>query len=324
MTVAAWNDPPFVAAAHAWLREAAGAHAMQLTGPIEQIHLRPWSTVFRAPTGDSTLFLKACSVVQAHEPRVIELVASEFPDVVPELIARHPNEPWVLLRDGGESLRDRMPDAGQLVVWRALLPRYAELQRALLAREAELLALALPDRRLDRIPGLLERVLDDDRGAPPEARARVRAVMPAIRHACATLADLGIGASLDHDDLHEHNVLITGERATIIDWGDASLTHPFLTLAVTLEFAAAAAGLRADAPEIGALRDAYLEPWAVFASGRALRRAAGIGSALGTVTGALTWYEISTRLDGAREEQPTEMGSMLERIAGAIGALERS
>ena len=319
MTIGGWRDPEFVGTAHAWIRDAAAANAIAVTGAIEQQHVRPWSTVFRAPAGGSALYLKACSEVQRHEPAVVELVAREYPDLVPQVIARHPREPWVLLLDGGQRLRERMSGADQLAVWRGLLPRYAELQRALLGPEAELLALGLPDRRLDRIPGLLAHVLDDDQCAPPKRLARVRAKVPAIRFACAALADLGIGASLDHDDLHDHNVLLSGERATIIDWGDASLTHPFLVLAVTLKFAAAAAGLPIDGPEIDVLRDAYLEPWASFAAAPALRRGAALGAALGTVTGTLTWYEIITRLDGARDEQPGDMSSMLESIAGAIG-----
>lgn len=321
MTASAWRDPRFIRAAHAWLREVAGDQAIDLSGPIAQIHVRPWSTVFRGPAGDSAVFLKACSVVQVHEPRVIELVAREFPDLVPGLVARHPIEPWVVLRDGGVRLRLAMPGAAQLAVWRTLLPRYATLQRALLGRDAELLATGLPDRRLDRIPALLERVIDDGRWAPAELRSRVRALLPAIRLACAELAGLGVGPSLDHDDLHDHNVLLTGDRTAIIDWGDASLTHPFLTLAVTLRFAAQAAGLPTDAPDVRALRDAYLEPWTGLAPTRALGRAADIASALGIVTGALTWYEVITRLPGAHEDEPAEQAAILERIAAAVGAL---
>jgi phosphotransferase family enzyme len=321
MTPAAWGDPRFITAAHAWLRDVAGRQSIDLTGPIEQIHVRPWSTVFRGATGDSAVYLKACSAVQVHEPRVIELVAREFPDLVPRLVARHPTEPWVILREGGVRLRLAMPDGAQLRVWRTLLPRYAELQRSLLGRDTELLATGLPDRRLERIPGLLERVLADGRWAPPEPRSRVHAVLPSVSRACAELAGLGIGASLDHDDLHDHNVLLNGERPVIVDWGDASLTHPFLSLAVTVRFAARAAGLSPDAPEIEALRDAYLEPWTGLAPAGALRRAAAIGSALGIVTGGLTWYEVITRLPGADEEEPGEMAAILDRIAGAIGRL---
>jgi len=321
VTTAPWGDPQFIGAAHAWLREVADDQAIELTGPIEQIHVRPWSTVFRATAGESALFLKVCSAVQVHEPRVIELVARDFPDLVPGLVARHPTEPWVVLRDGGMRLRLAVPGAAQLAVWRALLPRYAELQRSLLGRATEVLATGLPDRRLDRIPALLERVLDDGRWAPEEPRSRVRTLLPAVARACAELSGIGIGPSLDHDDLHDHNVLVDGDRATIIDWGDASLTHPFLTLAVTLRFAVEAAGLPTDAPEIQALRDAYLEPWNGLAPARALRRAADIGSALGIVTFGLTWYEVITRLPGAHQTEPAELTAILGRIAGAIAAL---
>jgi len=308
-------------AAEAWLRETLRDRQIALTGPIELVHSRPWSTVFQVPTGDSALFLKICAATQVQEPRVIELVARESPDLVPGFVARHPTEAWVILRDGGARLRQVMPRLDQLAVWRALLPRYAELQRSLLGREAELLDTGLMDRRLDRIPRLLERVLDDDRWAPHESRIRVRALLPAIERLCAELARIGIGPSLDHDDLHDHNVLMQDGRPSIIDWGDASLTHPFLALAVTERFAALAAGIATDAPEIRALRESYLEPWAGLAPDAALGRAAEIGSALGLVTGGLTNYEIVTRLPGAHEEQPGEMEAVLGRIAQAIGAL---
>jgi len=308
-------------AAEAWLREILRDRRIALTGPVELVHSRPWSTVFRAPAGDSALFLKVCAVTQVQEPRVIELVAREAPELVPGFVARHPSEPWVILRDGGIRLRQAVPGVAQLAVWRALLPRYAELQRSLLGREAELLATGLTDRRLDRIPRLLERVLDDDRWAPEGSRGRVRALLPAIERLCAELAGIGIGPSLDHDDLHDHNVLIQDGRPSIIDWGDASLTHPFLALAVTERFAALAADVASDASEIRALREAYLESWTGLAPDAALRRAAEIGSALGVVTGGLTNYEIVTRLPGAHEEEPDELDAVLGRIAQAIGSL---
>jgi hypothetical protein len=321
MTATAWRDPDLHRATEAWLRSVAADQRIDLVGPIEQVHVRPWSTVFRAPASPSALFLKVESIVQAHEPRLIELIARSSPDLVPALVAVHPSEPWVILRDGGMRLRAAHPGFAQLAVWRALLPRYAELQRALLGRERELLSTGLPDRRLERFPALIERVLDDGRWSAPEPRSRVRALVPKIQLLCEELAAFAIGPTLDHDDLHDHNVLVDGGRATIIDWGDASLTHPFLTLAVTLRFAAEAAGLATAAPEIRILRDAYLEPWTTLAPAAALRRAADIGAALGILTGGLTWYEIVTRLPGAHDAEPTEMTTLLERIAGAVAAL---
>ncbi len=163
MTAGAWTDPLLIARAEAWLHAVAAERAIPLTGPVEQVHLRAWSTVFRMPAAGSALFLKLESVAQAHEPRLIELITGRSPELVPPFVARHPTEPWVILRDGGTRLRTARPGAAQLAVWRALLPRYAELQRSLLGSERELSSTGLPDRRLDRLPALLERILDDDR-----------------------------------------------------------------------------------------------------------------------------------------------------------------
>ncbi|MDP9246464.1 MAG: aminoglycoside phosphotransferase family protein [Chloroflexota bacterium] len=324
MTQSRWSDQAFLSAAHAWMQATASERGVPIDGGIEHVHVRPWSTVFKGVGPGGPLYLKACGPTQAFEPAVIELVSRETPGLVPDVVARHPTEPWVLLRGGGEQLRVRMPGHAQLAVWRELLPRYAELQRRLAGRHAELLTAGLPDRRLERIPELLEHVLADDRSGALEPRREVGALLPSIRGACAELRGFGIAPTLDHDDLHDHNVLVEGARAVIIDWGDASLTHPFLTLAVTLEFAAAGAGLEIDAPEIQALRDAYLGPWSAGAPARELQRAAQLGAALGTVTGALTWYEIISLIDGVAADEPDEMASMLRRIARAIARLERA
>ncbi len=59
--------------------------------------------------------------------------------------------------------------------------------------------------------------------------------MPLLRDLCAELAATGLPDTLQHDDLHDAQVFVRDGRVRILDWGDACLTHPFLTLAVTLD-----------------------------------------------------------------------------------------
>ena len=60
-----WLDHRWLAEAEAWIREQAG-----VTGPIEQPHVFPWSTVLRVPTDDGLLWFKATSPeVHGVEPR---------------------------------------------------------------------------------------------------------------------------------------------------------------------------------------------------------------------------------------------------------------
>ena len=318
MSVARWTDPAFVAAAHAWLREAAAAHGIAIAGPIAQPHVRPWSTVFRAATATSAVYLKACGAAQLHEPALTELLHREQPGLAPPLLARHPAEPWMLLGDGGAKLGT---GRGTLATWEVILPRYAELQRAMTSRVPDLLAIGVPDRRIDRLPALLRRVLADDRASPAAARDPVRALLPEIERRVAELAAIGVPPSLDHADLHQSNVLVRDGRAEIFDWGDACVGHPFCTLAVTLRFAARGAALELDSPEIRRLRDAYLEPWTASAPRADLERAAALAFALGSIVHALSWYEVVTLVEGAAAREPELLAAELAEVRTAMAAV---
>jgi hypothetical protein len=57
------------------------------------------------------------------------------------------------------------------------------------------------------------------------------------------------------------NVYAQGERLRVLDWGDASISHPFASLLVTFRFLEQVTRLPAGDPWFARLRDAYLEPW---------------------------------------------------------------
>lgn len=263
--------------------------------------------MFRAATRDGDLYLKACGPSQAHEPALTALLAGDGGPVVPTPLAVHSREPWMLLADGGRKLRDAFAGDALFEAWVRILPRYAELQRQFLQHDDELLATGLPDRRLEGLALQLEPLLADDRvvgpagGLSEEGRAALRSLLPTIAARCADLAALGIGATAQHDDLHDGNVLV-GREEVVFDWGDACLTHPFLTLCVTLRSAAQRAGLAIDDHAIQRLRDAYLEPWGDLAPVRALREAAELARVLGAATRALSWFRVVTIVGGSLDD----------------------
>jgi len=319
VSVANWTSPATIAEAHAWLRHAAAAAGRRVTGPIEQPHVRPWSTVFRAPTDQGDVYLKLCGPSQDFEPALTALLARTAPDVVPTVLAIHPREPWMLLADGGAKLRDVLRGPALLEAWAGVLPHYAELQRRLLGHDAELLACGIPDRRLDHLPADLDRILDDDRIVARASAERLRALRPAIDADARDLASTGIGATAQHDDLHDANALRLGDRTVVFDWGDASLTHPFLSLWVLLRAAAHWADTATNDPAIVRLRDAYLEPWTSPLPRRAVEEAADRAMRLATLTRALTWYRVVTLDEGALEGEPAMMGEYLDMVINAFG-----
>jgi aminoglycoside phosphotransferase (APT) family kinase protein len=86
-----------------------------------------------------------------------------------------------------------------------------------------------------------------------------------------------VGDSIQHDDLHVNGVFVRDDELRVVDWGDASIGHPFASLYVTFRFLERENRLRPDDPWFARLRDAYLEPWGtnlVPAFERAMRVAA--------------------------------------------------
>ena len=295
-----------------------------VAGPIEQIHLQPWSSVFRVPTTRDAVYVKCCGPTQAHEPRLTALLHRKFPGLVTQVLALHPARPWMLVAEGGRKIRDAYSGDEFLRAWREVLPRYAQMQRAATPHVREILGFGTPDHRAAAlVAGFADAVANEpalsadrsDRITEDERRALVD-VRPKLNDALGALAALGIEDTLQHDDLHHGNVLIHDGRAVVFDWGDACVSHPFLTLAVTLRFAAAATKHALDDAPIVALRDAYLEPWSDRAPARELREAAELGRRIGEVSRTLTFYAVARAYPGVIDSYPGGFAGSLRRVLG--------
>ena len=241
----------------AWL----ASHGVEPSGTIEKIHERPWSTVLRVPTADGDLFLKQEQPLQEYEVPLTMALASRWPDRVPEVVAADIERSWLLLRDGGV----RVADSGDFDAFPRALALYGELQVGEIEHVDELLAIGLRDLRLPVVVEMYEPFFERDHGLEAEEVGRLRALAPKFRELCAELDALELPASIQHDDLHQWNVFVRGDRVALYDWGDSSVAFPLWSW---LKPAWALEGRDpADA------RSAYLDAWQSFASEQQLRRA---------------------------------------------------
>lgn len=290
-----WLEPEWRDEAETWIRERT-----RVTGPIEQPHVYPWSTVLRVPTADGDLWLKAVSPQHAFEPQLAVVLAEAFPDRVTELLAIDAGRRWMLMRDAGTRLREL--EGADLRDWEAVLPRYAEIQIALAPRAAELLELGVPDQRLaglaDEVEALLENdealLLDEHEGLTSAQREALRTEMPALRRLVEELEAAAIAETIQHDDLHDGQVFVKDGRYVISDWGDSCVSHPFHTLTVTLRTIAWRHGLEPGSEALLRLRDSYLEPYGVDA------HLADLAYRTGTLARALAWHR---HMQGREPEQ---------------------
>jgi hypothetical protein len=277
-----WRDPAFVADAHAWIDGQLAALGLARTGEVEQPHVTDWSTVMRVPTTTGPVWFKANEEAMAHEAAVLELVASRSDGRVPPPLARDPRTGWMLLADAGRRLRDVVPGEGSLARWYDVLGAYARIQLACEDDVETLLALGLPDRRLHTLPGayaaLLAGLDDVDPRLPgPEA----------VEDLCDRLGAFEIRATVQHDDLHDGQVFLGAGAHQVLDWGDACVSHPFFTLAVTLEGVISwGVDDEEGSEDLEPHLDAYLAPYEEAYAGD-LRAAARIAMRLGWVCRAV-------------------------------------
>lgn len=313
---------------------AVGWVGQQLPGAVlTPFRSRPWADVWSVAAPSGRWWLKVNSAATGYEPRLLQLLADVGTPLSPA-VRVHPDQPWALVADAGRALREVAGTvAGPTAVvdfWCVLLARYAELQQAVPADR--LRAAGVPDASPAALPALLADLLGEPDWLAPtfapdltdQARVRIRGSAARLRDAAAALAD-GLPAALQHDDLHDANVFLpTGvldpARAVIIDWGDASLSHPFGTLVVTLRAVARSLGLELGGAGLARVQAAYLEVWRTRGESAAeLDRQLALALTTGPLVRAASWRRaLGTARAGVGLGMSDGTASWLERLADAL------
>jgi hypothetical protein len=288
-----WTRPDWRADAEAWIREH-----VDVTGDIEQPHVRWWSTVLRVPTADGDVWFKACHPSHGFEPALALELTRLRPERVIDVLAADPQRGWMLTGDAGSRLRELLGSTDDLIRWEEFLPLYADVQLAATDRAEHLLGLGVPDERLAVLPRHFEQVLvdrgvllvDREDGLEPSQYERLRASVPEVERLCEELAASGIPETVQHDDLHDGNVFVRDGEYLVFDWGDSCISHPFHSMVVTLRATAWRFELEPGDARLERMRDAYLEPFGHYGSHAELLDAFATAYRLGTIARSLSWY----------------------------------
>ncbi|NUT34861.1 MAG: phosphotransferase, partial [Hamadaea sp.] len=268
-------------------------------------HLYPWSHVAKLTTDHGDHWFKAGLGDTGYEAALLRLLGSLTPAHVVVPLAVDPARGWSLSPDGGVTLRSVESGGFEVPAWERMLREYAHLQRDLTAHVPDLLAVGVPDLRPQRLPELFDELLAD-----PEVQAGLGDKLAPLRDrraayadAAARLAGSGIAPTLQHDDLHDANVLVRGDKFAFFDWGDSSVAHPFGTLLVTLRVAAHKTGAKAGDPLLARLRDAYLEPWTAERDHGELVELVGAALTVTKVSRALSYRRALIDVRGERRPE---------------------
>jgi hypothetical protein len=292
-----WRDPGWRAEADGWVLDRLTEAGRRPTGPADSERLVPWSAVWRVPTDGGPVWFKACTVGVRHEPALYQVLARRSPGHVLTPVALDVERGFLLLPDGGPTLRQTEGARTDVAAWERMLQEYAAMQRGLEPFVDELVATGLTVAGPGQLPGVRAALLTDDdllllgdeSGLSEAQRDELVADQESYAAACADLAAYGIPLSLQHDDLHDNNVFGPAEPGgplRVFDWGDAVVGHPFGVLLISLRVVSDLLEVPETGPEVRLLRDAYLEPWTGEWALADLREAARLAVRVGGVSRA--------------------------------------
>lgn len=302
-----------MSAAIDWVRDMLAQRGERLLGESEPIRSYPWSTVTRYATDAGDIYLKEVALPFAIELSLLPVLSEWFPGKVPEFLAIDFVQRRLLMADAGIPLRVSLKARFETAPLAAALALCAEIQRGTVERVDTLRSLGLADWRLAKLPALYRSLLDDVPGLESAEIDGLRVLAPRVEALCARLAAYGVPETIEHCDFHDNNVLVRDGRMTIADWGDAVVSHPFLSLASCLDSAGWNHGLT-DAAS-GPLVDAYLAVWSSFGARERLIEAAHLARRLRPVLVALNFRRVVASGAGYADV-------MLERLRAFL-AVER-
>ena len=266
-----WATAPGLAELFDWARAQ-----VPVTGPVEQRRTWNLAGLFRLPTADGPVWLKALPPFAADEAQVMAAFAAVDPTLVPRVLAAAPG-------------RLLMADVPGTDCWHAPPPvltggiaRFVHAQSVITRAPA---GLVVRDDPAAEVTALLGR----DLGLSPAEVDGAHALLPRW----ATLAECGLPATVVHGDFHSGNWRSSsGGPPTVLDFADAHVGDPVLDGLRVVDFLA---------PERrAAARAAWVSAWRLACPDSDPARALAVAEPLGHLHYAVRYQEF---LDGIEESE---------------------
>lgn len=267
-----WSRPGWHAAALAWIAGAAGP-----VDEVEQVRVSEFSTVLRVVAGGRARYFKSVAEAAAREPLITAALAGRSAHL-PPVLAVDATRGFLLMEafDGAPLAAPEDLDA-----WTTAAQAYGELQRGCLDAIAELRALGCAVVTAASLAEPLAALLDDrdallagePAGLGDNEIAALRVLVPELAAAAGDLDAGPLPLTIDHGDLWPSNVLVGSAGCAFVDWEDARVAHPCLSLFQLLTGAYLDRRFADHDAAAARVRDAYLAGWSAWAGRAELERA---------------------------------------------------
>ena len=224
-----------------WVREEAARQGLKLSRNFSQLNAGPAFSLVRFETDGPALWFKAVGEPNLREYPITLALTNYFPAFVPHILASRADwNGWLTLEAAGAH-----PDGSSpLTLWTAIAAALAELQIASIGRTLHLVDAGCHDLRACALTEVAEPFFDviaelmsrQTKPSPPALSYRdlvaLREQLQVLLH---SLRESYIPNTLGHLDFNPGNIVVSKDRCVFLDWAEACVGHPFLTLAYLLE-----------------------------------------------------------------------------------------
>ena len=326
-----WQSDEFAAELADWMVAEVGP-----VRSLEPAKLRVWAGVWRVETAAGVHYAKQNCQLQAFEAALVPVLSELSPHRVVPVTATDPDRGLLLTPDQGPVFADTVRD-DDLDAWGAVLAAGAHLQREVapavdrlsgagMTTMAPADVLAYVDRR---VAELASRPADDPMVLSADRAAALEALRPTIAEWVDRVAALGLPVTLNHNDLHAHNVFHVGGELRFFDFADAMLTDPLGALLIPLNVLSAQLDTGPDDPRLWRVVEPALEVWTDLAPLPALRAALPAALQLARLARVESWARCCVSMDDAElaewgESVPAWLETLLldpplGRVVGGAG-----
>jgi hypothetical protein len=237
-----FGKPAWIEELFSWVGPAIEAYGLHLTGKFRQLNASPTFALLRLETNGTAVWFKAVGEPNLHEFPISVALSRLFPGFVPNIIAtRAAWNGWLATEFVG-SPPDRTQGAG---VWERVAETFAQLQIASLDKVDLLLEAGIRDLRAQRLLEVVEPFMEamadqmslQTNASPPAlSPLQLRTLGTEIRDALCKWVELNIPDTLGHSDFNPDNILCSGEQCMFLDWAEAYIGSPFMTLEYLREY----------------------------------------------------------------------------------------
>lgn len=238
-----FSYPGWIDELKSWIETVIAPCALHLHPRWDQYAMGPDFCLMRWETNGPSLWFKAVGKRCLKEYSITAKLAQLSSRHLPQVIAFHSEwRGWLMFEAGGVDLEKTAdPEA-----WTCTARSLADLELESAGHADSLLAAGCRDLRLESLDRSIARWLARMRELMAEQTVRSPAALSSdalevlaefLHLACERLSATAVKDTLNHGDLNPGNILVGPEHAVILDWAEASVSHPFFTLEYLLAIA---------------------------------------------------------------------------------------